>query len=516
MNKSPIVFCATLLTLSFCALIGSITPIGPAQTAAPTIPFTLTPFAPATYTPLPTFTPQPTLTETPENPPVVMTDMPVLVVGLGPARSIRPDFFGFNLGGSAVAGAYWTNPDFLNLTAQLQPGTLRFPGGTVANAWDWERGWFVEGRAPFGFGDFPRNGRSTLKDFKVTIDAGGATPVFVLNMLSSDLDSQIAMLKHAQEIGLAVRYIELGNEFYLNAPVFVEKFPTGKEYGSEATRWIARIRREFPDVKIAAVAAAADNPRLDDRTSRWNKDMLPALKGADALTLHIYLNSGLDDQTLNYLSVADALAQPFDGWREMDAKYLPPLRGAKEIWITEYGLSEHNASLPNTWAHGLFIASQTLLFLDDPHITLIDNQALVGNPVVGAILPGESAPAFALSASGRALALIAGTIRSSSSAQPMIFSPAPQIGSAKHVYPAVFGYYFTGADQAGAILINLSGQYYSPDLIDLFPNGMFVEQVFGDPTSIVSGPNALLSAAGELRPGWVTLPPYSITVIGGR
>ena len=146
----------------------------------------------------------------------------------------------------------WDNPNAVNAAVQFNPGTLRYPGGTVANYWDWQTGWFLPG-APSGFLSAPQS-IYRLHELQIAVRATGAIPIYVLNLLTSDLSTQLEMLSTAQSMGLPVQFVELGNEFYLRNPDdYVTKFPTGADYGKMTTSWIRAIRDKFPNVNIAAV-----------------------------------------------------------------------------------------------------------------------------------------------------------------------------------------------------------------------------------------------------------------------
>ena len=53
-------------------------------------------------------------------------------------RSV-PDV-GFN--GNTIRGPSWTNYTFNDSVASMYPDILRYPGGGVADYWDWSTGWF--------------------------------------------------------------------------------------------------------------------------------------------------------------------------------------------------------------------------------------------------------------------------------------------------------------------------------------------------------------------------------------
>ncbi|MGH9838653.1 MAG: hypothetical protein ACREEM_07710, partial [Blastocatellia bacterium] len=166
----------------------------------------------------------------------------------GRARPFSPDFLGYN-GAATFRELGWGDPDLMRALVRLKPPALRHPGGTAANYWDWRTGYFVSGvELPGNYAVFPRL-PNRLEDFKQAIDACGAQPILVLNLLTSTLDEQLDMLRQARRIGLPVKYLELGNEFYLGLPDYRKKFPTAADYGREASRWSAAIHQEFPGAR---------------------------------------------------------------------------------------------------------------------------------------------------------------------------------------------------------------------------------------------------------------------------
>jgi hypothetical protein len=142
------------------------------------------------------------------NPPAVTG---TVTASSGATRSLTPFFLGYN--NVPFLSPSWTNPEVVKVATQLKPGTLRSPGGTVANYWDWQTGWFVPG-APF---NSPRSPYG-LPELQIAVQTTAAKPVYVLNMLTSHLDSQLNMLRTAKQMGLPVNFVELGNEFYLSSP----------------------------------------------------------------------------------------------------------------------------------------------------------------------------------------------------------------------------------------------------------------------------------------------------------
>ncbi len=148
------------------------------------------------------------------SPPGVGTIVP------GNPHPLARAFFGANIDGAYnPSGTYpWTDPRTLAAVKALNLQSLRYPGGTDANYWDWHTGW-VYPSFPTGAGPFSE----TLKDFAPLVKLTGP-PIFDLNVMtynnsiatpaqtSAMVQDQVAMLKAAQQLGMPVEYIELGNE----------------------------------------------------------------------------------------------------------------------------------------------------------------------------------------------------------------------------------------------------------------------------------------------------------------
>jgi hypothetical protein len=161
-------------------------------------------------------------------------------------------FNGYNA--QMLRGPSWQAPGFVEQVKELNPGLIRYPGGTVSSYWDWKTGWLMK-NIPLRkeWKSVTVENPVKLEDLKFACDKTGAMPLFVLNMMTSSLSYQLEMLDHAKKIGLPVKFVELDNEFYLGEEFYANKYPTGKEYGATCNEWIAAIKKQFPGVKIAVI-----------------------------------------------------------------------------------------------------------------------------------------------------------------------------------------------------------------------------------------------------------------------
>lgn len=481
-------------------------------------------------------------------------------------RELPPHFFGQN--SSLVRNGTWRDARYTHALSRLYAGHVRFPAGTLANYWDWQSGWFKKGlKLPYGLSEAARNPYE-LSDLKVMHDKTGAVPAFVLNMLTSDLAEQLAMLRAARRIGLPVLYVELGNEFYLSKTDNMEAFPTAADYAETANEWAAAIRREFPNTKIAAVGTAVRSWD-DERRKTWNETLFPLLSGVDAVVIHVYTGAELlkdIDTTLEAAGLvetarqqkdkpaddrpgywaADAkqrlqlrrlhsdeglirmLGMPSQRWSQMnDLEHLPV---GMEVWITEYGLFDRIGPARHTWANGLLIAAFSLQALEIPQITKATYHSTFNHPMFAAVYGQENAFGYLVESpliaeqpfsqpfhrtpSGVALSLIGRASLGMDQAARLTFSENPELTDGYvDPYGSFYGMLFSGGDNRRALILNLCGETVGVDLSALFAGRLSVEQV------TMKSPRAYGAREADYRrdvfcsPAKVNLKPYSITLI---
>ena len=460
------------------------------------------------------------------------------------SRQISADLMCFNVNTTLVKS--WSDDQFLAAVEQLNPKLLRLPGGTVASYWDWRKGGVIDdiSSLPEGLPRFLRfKARNytagKLPEFKTGLEATNSTPIFVLNLLTSDLKSQIEMLKDARDLGMPVKYIELGNELYFNIKNYKQVFPRPKDYAILANKWTSALKKEFPDAKIA-VLGVVPKPEKPPRLQNWHRDLFKGRNStsADAVTLHLYTGHGLDNNNKSFKSypyfktkdVPIILGEPFREWqtmRERDAYKLIP--EDRKIWLTEYNLMDKGVAgtmgqqykVIGSWAHGLYTMAMSLVFLEEPRVEIMCNHVLIGNSRFAAILADEkslldpknknSATPLSLSATGSALQPLVDSTAGMSTAHQINFSGNVSLkGQDNFRYPALTGWVFSNDSQSKAVIVNLSGRKFNVNLNDLFKRNTSYEQVFGNPKTLVGDPQALKRKTGKIKRS-IVLPSYSVT-----
>ncbi len=358
--------------------------------------------------------------------PVIIPITPTLVENndLEWNHSISEDYFGYN--GSSVLdpGQNWSDlgsdPANSNLPVLLHNGisNLRINGGTNGNFWDWRTGWFIpENELPdnlfYTRSSHKKEFNSTKVDgffvndmahIKTSNDAVASRPIFQFNVLtSSGFNYEVASLYRAHELNLPVKYVELGNEFYLSDEEYREVFPSSFDYISNANTFTQQLKSlaPFEFVKVAVVGTSfSDNSA--GRRSNWLNIILAKISTSghrpDAITIHEYYSSGLTGTQLFASNIGKMFLKPFDKCKDLfeneiqlikdknlNSSLTPPL----EVWLTEYNMNDDLAKNVGTWAHGLFNAIQTLKYLESPLITHTCSHAMTSDVVYGNIFESD-------------------------------------------------------------------------------------------------------------------------------
>jgi hypothetical protein len=426
----------------------------------------------------------------------------------GPIRSVT-DFLGFNGENIREDSAVWLDPVFYTTIQTLHPQTIRVFGGTTANFWDWRTGTFTETASFPGIVAGQPMPPIPLSAWANAIKAGAAVPVFDMNVETSTLSDQLAMLHAAAALGLPIRWVELGNELYVRAAVNRQIFPTGAAYGQLATSWIPAIKAAFPGVRIAVCGYSylgGNNP--------WNNSLLSTVRGEDAITFHTYWNPAPRSGRAAAPPLDNLLVATQRRFANLANHDLPILPSGVTAWVTEWNLQPNpNVSIGGTWAAGLSQVLYAMDLLSASQVELTDNHALTGWTDFAAIFGEPGGPGsrshpgtpLTLTADGVALSPLLAALHNHSTGQPLVFSADPLVASGVR---AIYGWSFGGA----ATLLNLSGATVTVSLPGPLVN-LPARQVTAAPMSRVSGPSSVQVNSG-VNSGSVVLAPYSVTALG--
>jgi hypothetical protein len=397
-------------------------------------------------------------------------------------------------------------------TATLGPGALRVFGGITANYWNWRTGKF------FDKAGVPPTLRATshqmtpvyLSDWADLVREANADPVFDLNVVTSNLSDQLAMLSAARDLGMPISRVELGNEIYLNTPVFVRKFPTPQAYGRAATRWIHAIKQSFPQAQVAAVGMAS-SARKSRRQADWTRRVLRTLHGEDALTFHTYWTSRSRGRRLSGRTLWAALAAPIGRLTRLHKQGPRQLPKGVDAWLTEWTVRP-GSTMRGRWAHGLSDAEYALGLLGEPRVRQEDLHALILEEPGGALFAnskgfrgGPATVPFAPTAVGAAVGELYPLLSGGSRVRQLTVPHSPHIPGTR--LAAVRAAAVQGR---GALLLNLTGRQRRVRLAGGPGCDGTLDSVWAPPAARITGhPGQLHRRALETQ-GSLPLPPYSV------
>ena len=482
------------------------------------------------------------------------------LLSAGSNRPIPAALLGVNT--RAKVTDLWKNPvDQANLK-RLSIEHLRFPGGTVANYYDWTTGDMLTPDEPH-----PHHG-TRAENYRIAqlLEAHqttGVQPVFVLNLLTSHriasypsaLESQLAMLRHAQQIGLPINRIELGNELYASVydeqafalgTVNMRGFLDAADYYATASHWATAIKAEFPAAKIALVdtdVRSSDVANLNRRYS-WNRDLNAMdLSAFDALVRHNYSGAGLLDPQNVSGSLAEIQQQQWDLFLAPNGpdrvigtafSYMDDIgkntqhTDGMPTWITEFNLMDKVGPVARTWTHALFSAAMLYKMFDNPSIELISSHSFNGHKF-GAVFyendefpymqidPGYSLATTPgdLSANGHFLAVVNEAVASMTQLAPLNFDQVPVVGEFDADvpdHPAVVGYLLQNDHDQRMLFTNFSSQELVIDLTTLPGTWERALILSADPRQHILKEDDLHRTHASLG-GQLTLPAYSLAVV---
>jgi len=435
--------------------------------------------------------------------PTTRTGTP-LQVKIGPIKPLNAPADGANLDYTGVAQPF-SSPAVVAAVKTLDPGTLRYPGGAIANYWAWQTGTVTQPAQTCQSGATkPGRVRTygfTLKTLKDLVAATGTIPIFDLNVLNSTLSDQMAMLHSAATLGIPVRYVELGNELYLSCTNYTQVFPTAASYAHLVANWAPQLHSAFPNAEIAAVGSLST---ATPREKTWNSTLLSiAGSSINAITLHDYSGPG---GKKSQHSTPDLLAAADRTWQQAQT-VISSIPSRYEIWLTEYNLSAEarSAGLPpvgRTWAHGLYVAESTLIANETTRVQLSDYWDLFGVPSDAAYTTGAHPQ---LTPAGAALVCVFSAASGATSVRQLAVPQGPTLPGGS---PGLVGATFDTPSGRRTVVINLTGQLVA------LSAGIGISQ--GNHVEIVAAaPSALATTSKMVTVGaTLDLPPYSIAVAG--
>ncbi len=321
------------------------------------------------------------------------------------------------------------DPDLIPAVRDIAPHYLRFPGGTVANYYNWRTGqldvadtpnpsiyraYLVKTAVPNSRRLHP-NG-VMYGDFHTMASLMGADIIFLPNIETSSVENETARLADMHAKGLVPQHIELGNEFHHRLLYDEETTRIFPDYGATLARqkqYLDAIRPYLqPDAKIAVQSA---NSRLhhpewrepDDQRAvserEWDSHLRPE-PWFDAVTTHLYPGlsrsagmEALKDIPGHAEQIFPAMVARADEGFDRSIAFTASKMPGKEIWVSEWGGFE----IENTFAgagvefSGLWLHQVTrglMAMMRRPEVTVSNYHALFVRGDLSSVLRETDGP----------------------------------------------------------------------------------------------------------------------------
>lgn len=332
-----------------------------------------------------------------------------------PERALPSRWLGFNA--PANYDIPIEDPAFIDALTHLRPQVIRFPGGTVANYYDWHSGQLKLKSSPNG--SIYRNFiiQKALPDSRSRHPNGvfveqyaricrqlNAEMIVVPNLETSTPDDQAAWMSKMAVEGIKPKHIELGNEFYLALlmdPVSLQVWPNYVKSTYRAQQFVKALRPaatggakfawQYAPLALHPIKGVfSDALRQHER--EWNEHAKPE-PWFDAVTVHLYptiegsagsgslarLPANIDKVFRAFIARAD------EGFARTIGDVISRMPG-KEVWITEWGAFEPSATLGNAkadfnglWLHMTIRGLMTMLRFPEVTVSVYHSLFASGN-----------------------------------------------------------------------------------------------------------------------------------------
>lgn len=302
----------------------------------------------------------------------------ISITNFGVLNEIKTLKFGFNIELARTVGA---NSDFSHRTlnrviSALDPDALRYPGGTPANYFNWEKERIDESLVKVqannhikrlvkkikneNKGGIPP---LSLENYLIAAKNQGFTPFIVLNMFDSNVQI-ISAINKVKALRRDVVYWELGNEVAFKSYHKMIKMDNDEQwsasiYAHKINEISKYIKNNYSQDRIGVVASeiaewrninAVPTKSAEIYRAQWDEALISSMKYVDAVIVHPYILSQKNKLGMNANTCKGRLDDSGKLnnflWSISNISYLPDLYLTrlekrfpnKRIWLTEFGI----------------------------------------------------------------------------------------------------------------------------------------------------------------------------------
>lgn len=267
--------------------------------------------------------------------------------------------------GTSTSSMYWqTNPNtpaFATLVDSLHMNVMRWPGGTLAQFYHWDKPGYGLIQTEISalhssyanslknqnaYVDEKSSTRRYIDDFVLLAQKSNAQVLVCANLVTASDEENIALLDFLTEKNIKLCGVELGNELYLPRMrgVFNDDV---QQYINRSKTLTEKIKKKYPSLPVAVCAApirdiADENPPAGSEAaffSNWNQK-LSKQQYYDAVILHYYFPIPCDGTLQDVFACATGELNDITGkdFRTGIDMYRNTF-GSKPFWITEWNIA---------------------------------------------------------------------------------------------------------------------------------------------------------------------------------
>lgn len=302
---------------------------------------------------------------------------------VGPKRPLNKNLLGFNQSAPPLQEVGFKEFFSLSAVNDLNMEFYRFPGGTNSNFYRWDLDHFVPSdlddykalnteRTRKGFEKFGPGGNMIgFKDCMDWMRTHAVQCSFVLNLSTDpDLNNALNVLKQARNDGIAVKYLELGNELYYPEQGG-SKFKNPVSYTDLIAASIPKIKQDFPEAKCGV---ATWGTLFNDKMMPWDVELAKKQYLFDALSIHLYLDTDIIPE--KYIGSA-AFNYTESGFHDLLNAYRTTFPN-KAIWITEWNISNKGQEINKSLYGTIFAADFFINLIKQQDVDFANYHALLG------------------------------------------------------------------------------------------------------------------------------------------
>ncbi|MCC2686834.1 MAG: hypothetical protein K0R75_3733 [Paenibacillaceae bacterium] len=330
-------------------------------------------------------------------PPVSAADYTAtLNVDTTSTTAFNTGFSGFNVI-TSNSGVDYKDQDFINKTAELKPGWLRFVAGGAANTFniksgDQEEEWnaqFYKREGKYdSFNGYSQviegKGYQKLIDYKNLLDQTGAKLIIDVNVFTDSPENVADLVNFCNNNHIQVEYWQLGNEPYFYTKEDKDEYPymfeTGTDYLNKAKAFHDAIKGADPNAKTMIMQSEGGDkyPQFDNDIANYSNQYW------DAVSYHSYEGGGDSTDQASMESLNESLNTIYN---EVTNDIVSKNRANIPVVITEFNTTlsavDPATNLRNTLYNGIYAAEFMLRLSTHPNMKHVGLHALTASGVIG-------------------------------------------------------------------------------------------------------------------------------------